>query len=128
MNVSRLTSRYRERDDPRSPSIKPTAMARTGGTMIPTPLPGIKPAISAVAIPTIAPISIPVPGPPCAPPRSPTPRPMASPQPTPIHTSWWTPVIAYPKGTTTSATVVAIRTAAQIKRLSIPSFSWETSG
>ena len=47
MNVSRLTSRYPQRDDLRNPAIKTTASARTGGTRTPYRVPGTRPAIRA---------------------------------------------------------------------------------
>ena len=43
MNASRLSSRYPERDDPRSPSIKPTVRASTGGTSRPSGSPRHEP-------------------------------------------------------------------------------------
>ena len=92
MNVSRLMSRYPERDDPRRPSIRPTARASAGGTMIANPV--TWPAISEVTIPTIEPIRAPVHVPLREPPRRPAPTPTARPQPAPFRTSEWSPVIA----------------------------------
>ena len=91
MKVSRLTSRYPDRDVRPSPSIRPTARGRMGGRIIPHPSPS--PANSAVATPTIDPIGMLVHGSLCEP-RRPMPTPIAIPQPAPIRTAVWTPVMA----------------------------------